>query len=327
MGALSGRKSPPLVQPQKVYNRLQDIRAHTIVLDVRPLEESVAARPSSAHRLDAHAQSAVSLALRLGELINTSFAEVNGTFSFVVAVCCSRVNLSKAAVQRVVSAVAARQWSLLAQAQEIWMFDWDDYYEKFPFACSNHEGFQDDRLLPSVVSVNPRVYISSWALASDEYIFKSIKPTHIVNCTVDHPHVFEAGSEYVRVAVDDNSEEDLLKHLDAAVRFIEEAVRNGGAVLCHCRHGQSRSAPVVAAWCVASKRWSLNEALTHMKACRPKVSPNSGFIVQLERWAQFQQLFGMAGPSDQLRLEPVCISREDSTESCQPPEEVRPQII
>jgi len=53
----------------------------------------------------------------------------------------------------------------------------------------------------------------------------------------------------MRVSVEDVDDEDLLKHLPSACQFINNAL-NGGNVLVHSAQEFSRSAAVVAAYCM-----------------------------------------------------------------------------
>jgi hypothetical protein len=56
--------------------------------------------------------------------------------------------------------------------------------------------------------------------------------------------------------------------------------------LVHCRAGVSRSAAVVVAYVMHHKQWSLQQALDHVRARRPIVCPNRGFmqkLVELDR--------------------------------------------
>ncbi|CAE8598587.1 unnamed protein product [Polarella glacialis] len=90
------------------------------------------------------------------------------------------------------------------------------------------------------------------------------------------------GVHYLRVPVRDEQGADLLTHLGDAVDFIDSALAAGGVVLVHCKHGQSRSASVVAAWLMKANGWNPQQSLAHLKHCRPRVSPNCGFLRQLE---------------------------------------------
>lgn len=53
----------------------------------------------------------------------------------------------------------------------------------------------------------------------------------------------------MRISIEDVDYADLLSHLPAACRFIDQAMRDGGTVLVHCVQGLSRSAAVIAAYC------------------------------------------------------------------------------
>ena len=57
-----------------------------------------------------------------------------------------------------------------------------------------------------------------------------------------------SGIRHMRIPVEDVDYADLLIHLPSAVRFIDQALRDGGVVLVHCVQGLSRSATVVAAY-------------------------------------------------------------------------------
>ena len=76
--------------------------------------------------------------------------------------------------------------------------------------------------------------------------------THILSvCSEPIPaEVPEAGICHKRIAVEDVDYADLLIHLPAACDFIEGALSSGGVVLVHCVQGLSRSATVIAAYCM-----------------------------------------------------------------------------
>jgi protein-tyrosine phosphatase len=151
-------------------------------------------------------------------------------------------------------------------------------------------GYEQSRLYPSEVMT--RLYLSSHALAYDPAILLNLNVTHVVNVTPDHPNAPRTDAlkerppiKYHRIPIVDDSSENIREYLTDAVAFISDAIDKGGVVLVHCRHGQSRSATVVGAWLMAKFSMTRDEALTHMKKCRPRVSPNGGFLGQLNEWA------------------------------------------
>ena len=89
------------------------------------------------------------------------------------------------------------------------------------------------------------------------------------------------------VAVADTSNSDLLSHLEVTTRFLREGVAYG-AVLVHCYHGVSRSAAVVAAYLMKTRKndpdFDARKAVDLIRASRPSVQPNDGFMRQLGLW-------------------------------------------
>lgn len=76
--------------------------------------------------------------------------------------------------------------------------------------------------------------------------------THILSVCADQipAELPEAPYTHKRISVEDVEFADLLIHLPSACRFIDSALRSGGIVLVHCGQGLSRSAAVVAAYCM-----------------------------------------------------------------------------
>ncbi|PWW78896.1 dual specificity protein phosphatase 12 [Tuber magnatum] len=90
------------------------------------------------------------------------------------------------------------------------------------------------------------------------------------------------------IEVDDVEDENLLEHFPDSNKFISEALKGGGAVLIHCAMGKSRSATILTAYLMASRRLAPHLALGIIKRVRPFVGPNSGFMQQLELYHQME---------------------------------------
>eukprot|EP01083_Nonionella_stella_P029969 82317_1 len=197
-----------------------------------------------------------------------------------------------------------------------------DYKTRYSFMCSDHQYYEEGRLFPT--QITPSLYLSNWGIASDGFIYKILNEiTSVINCTRDHPNVYsntdsihcaqflsdnednpmfkrqsdkieqlreefsEIRLNYLRVPVTDTPQNDVFQYFDSCCKFIEEAVAND-KILIHCRHGQSRSVTVVAAWLIYSKHMTVEQSLQFIKAKRPRSSPNHGFIQQLEEWAKYR---------------------------------------
>lgn len=150
------------------------------------------------------------------------------------------------------------------------------------------------------------LYLSSHALAHDPAVLRALGITHVINVTPDHPNApgmehphHEGIVSYLRIPVVDSVDVDIGQYFAQACEFIDRAFdrprgARAPAVLVHCRHGQSRSGTIVAAWLmhrsrsehgVAAGLASATAAVRYLKECRPRVSPNGGFLKQLEEAA------------------------------------------
>jgi protein-tyrosine phosphatase len=82
------------------------------------------------------------------------------------------------------------------------------------------------------------------------------------------------------------SESDLHKLVPEAHRFLEAVAQAKGRVYVHCSAGVS----IVLSYLMKTKEWSLLEAYQHVKAIRPGIQSNVGFLKQLLNYEQ--ELFG-----------------------------------
>lgn len=69
----------------------------------------------------------------------------------------------------------------------------------------------------------------------------------------------------------------LQRFFEEAIEFVEKNTR----VVVHCGAGASRSPTIVMAWMMRTQRHSLRQSFDLVKAIRPFVQPNEGFMQQL----------------------------------------------
>ncbi|KAJ7133120.1 protein-tyrosine phosphatase-like protein [Mycena epipterygia] len=113
--------------------------------------------------------------------------------------------------------------------------------------------------------------------------------THIISVMVPGPAHRETqtrddGFHRMIIPVQDWPDEELLTHFKHANAFIDNARGTAGAgVLVHCQQGVSRSATIVAAYLMTSHPPTPTSAaaIAFLRARRPQVQPNSGFVDQL----------------------------------------------
>jgi len=136
-------------------------------------------------------------------------------------------------------------------------------------------------------NVNPviegKLYLGNISAARSSRSLSERRISHIVSvCSDPIPgELPESGLAHLRIPVEDVDYADLLIHLPAAVRFIDQAIRHHGVVLVHCVQGLSRSATVVAAYLIWSRRMNATQALETVRRAREQVWPNPGFQEQL----------------------------------------------
>lgn len=127
---------------------------------------------------------------------------------------------------------------------------------------------------------------SFFAACNETKIRNELQVTHVVSVATGLAPVHD-GIEYLVIDVRDVPEEDLLRHLDGAVDFIESALKkNKGKVFVHCMAGISRSATVVAAWLIRTKQMKPAEAIEFIRRQRSVIAPNRGFVAQLDVYHQ-----------------------------------------
>lgn len=80
----------------------------------------------------------------------------------------------------------------------------------------------------------------------------------------------------------DIPEANIIQHFNETFDYIDQAHKSGGCVLVHCQAGVSRSATVLAAYLMKAHSIEPSEAIARIRAQRPCVSPNSGFLHQLD---------------------------------------------
>ncbi|KAK4539341.1 hypothetical protein LTR36_000772 [Oleoguttula mirabilis] len=121
------------------------------------------------------------------------------------------------------------------------------------------------------------------ALYQKPDLFEKGGITHIVS-VIDFD-IYENGAfeqyEHLMLRVDDDPNEELLKHFKQTSAFIDAALKGGGGVFVHCAMGKSRSAAVVCAYLMWKDKVSPQEALKQVCEGRPVCSPNPGFMEQL----------------------------------------------
>ncbi|TMW61687.1 hypothetical protein Poli38472_010750 [Pythium oligandrum] len=146
--------------------------------------------------------------------------------------------------------------------------------------AKRYEGHDD---LP--IQVIPGLYIGSFGAANHLQGLQDAGITHILCVTPTLPFVFPEQFQYRRVSVGDTPDVAIDTFFPSSIAFIDSALAAGGRVLVHCQVGRSRSATIVLAYLIQRHHQSFQDALALVRAVRPQIQPNQGFLRQLRRWA------------------------------------------
>jgi Leucine-rich repeat (LRR) protein len=98
--------------------------------------------------------------------------------------------------------------------------------------------------------------------------------------------VFADHFTYHIIPIPDLCTFDISQFFSDAARFIESELEQGRNVLVHCAVGMSRSASIVIAYLMFAQRMSLDQAVLWTRRRRPIISPNNGFMQQLQEMEQ-----------------------------------------
>ncbi|TPX35944.1 hypothetical protein SmJEL517_g01701 [Synchytrium microbalum] len=135
--------------------------------------------------------------------------------------------------------------------------------------------------------VEKQLFLSSLQPTLNKRTLQKYKITHIISVIDEEQPAFPNDFTYMTIPAIDSEETNLLGHFPDAVKFIEDAISSGGNVLVHCLAGVSRSATIVLAYMMKKYDMAPTSALKVLRTRRRIVSPNDGFLNQLELWAEF----------------------------------------
>ncbi|XP_022529672.1 dual specificity protein phosphatase 12 isoform X2 [Astyanax mexicanus] len=135
----------------------------------------------------------------------------------------------------------------------------------------------------TMITVDTGLCIGSVSDLKDPEALINAGVTHILTVDSEEPNISGFHKKFVH-ALDDSST-DLLSRLDDCVHFITEALAasegKASSVLVHCHVGQSRSAAVVTAYLMKTKKLSLQDAYAKLQQLKPDVKMNEEFLDQL----------------------------------------------
>lgn len=92
------------------------------------------------------------------------------------------------------------------------------------------------------------------------------------------------GINVLHIPITDHHMTNIGRYFAVAYVFIEKCIKQGHAVLVHCKAGISRSTTLVISYLMRKKRWTADQSIAWVKRHRPCADPNPGFIRQLHAY-------------------------------------------
>lgn len=160
----------------------------------------------------------------------------------------------------------------------------DDYFERRALRATCIQRTPLDDFHPQASEIVPGLFISDMYTATSPATIRGLGITHVASVVKRGCPRFPTGMDHICIPIDDTHDAHLIEYLDFTIRWIRRAFDRRGQVMIHCIWGMSRSASIAIAYLMASKGWSLEDALRHTVSKRQVVRPNSGFMRQLKTY-------------------------------------------
>lgn len=117
--------------------------------------------------------------------------------------------------------------------------------------------------------------------SNDMEVLRRLGVTHILNVAAQLPNCFEDTLVYKNIPLHDSLDMNVVDVMPQANAFISHVEKIGGRVLIHCISGVSRSVTVTILHFIMMHRMLLHDAYQYIFSCRPYISPNDGFKLQM----------------------------------------------
>lgn len=136
----------------------------------------------------------------------------------------------------------------------------------------------------NIHEIVPSLFIGDIASAFNAGELEKLGITHIVTAILGVGPIFPDKFTYINIPLRDIPTENINAHFKKSNEFIKNAIDGGGKVFIHCICGVSRSATLLAAFLIQEYGMDFDGAINHLKNKREVVSPNLGFLDQLENF-------------------------------------------
>jgi dual specificity phosphatase 12 len=133
-----------------------------------------------------------------------------------------------------------------------------------------------------------RLWLGSIDSTYDSCQLEYMKITHVLTVMEDIHTTRSMVERMVKIhhiPIGDHVNAPICTYFIEAIKFIQEALENGGSVYVHCYAGISRSPTIIAAYLIKTHSMDVEKALELIRSRRPCADPNPGFMKALRLWA------------------------------------------
>ena len=130
------------------------------------------------------------------------------------------------------------------------------------------------------------LYLGNYRNSKDINGLKDLKINYILNCASECKFKNDLPSDIkcLHIKVKDIPYINISSYFEDTNDFIHKAKLSGGKILVHCFLGSSRSSTFVIAYMIKYMGYTTMNALYYLKDKRPIVMPNTGFLMQLQKY-------------------------------------------
>jgi len=139
----------------------------------------------------------------------------------------------------------------------------------------------------------PNLVLGSYQASNCPKQLKAAGVTHILRVVPHEEPPYPDDFTYKEVKIADQGSTCIGYFFDESIKFMDDAIQNGGTVFVHCLAGVSRSATFVCAYLMQKNQWGFEKTLEFVKEKRKCVNPNSGFRTHLALFEKYKYAEGL----------------------------------
>ena len=132
----------------------------------------------------------------------------------------------------------------------------------------------------------PGIYLGNILSAYDKKKLHELGISHVLSVIEGFDPPYPNDFTYLVVNSLDTTNTNLSEVFHKTNAFIDSTFENNQKILIHCSYGVSRSATVLCAFLIKTFGFTVEKAIETIKQNRQIIRPNSGFVQQLELYAE-----------------------------------------